>query len=355
MTHSLFGLTLARTPLGRTGQGTTLALLLASNAPDIDIIATAGGTARYLEWHRGPTHGMLGIVGLGLLVALLVRATGRWWKGDHQPASLAMLWMVSCAGIVAHILMDVPTSYGTRLLSPFAWTWFAKDWMPIVDVYLLAILAGCLLIGRRMPAFRSRSVVLALTLMLALYGLRAAAHRTAIVRAPEVFGARLPALCPEATPAGFIDRWPRGVNDPRSRHGARCLVEIVALPDFVSPFRWRLIAQLSNAYEVRVIDVLKTSAAGTALRLESVHVPNQWTPAVQKAAAGSIARIFLGFSRFPSARSVINKDGSVRVRWTDVRFDTTAEPGPRQGTGSLFAVTIDVEPDGRILRERFGS
>jgi hypothetical protein len=44
ITHTLFGATLARTPLGRAGRGTTAALLLASNAPDVDIVATAGGS-----------------------------------------------------------------------------------------------------------------------------------------------------------------------------------------------------------------------------------------------------------------------------------------------------------------------
>jgi len=62
LTHSLFGLTLARTPLGRAGRGATTALFLASNAPDIDIVVTLGGAANYLEFHRGPTHGPLGVV-----------------------------------------------------------------------------------------------------------------------------------------------------------------------------------------------------------------------------------------------------------------------------------------------------
>ena len=57
LTHTLFAATLARTPLARAGRGTTAALMLASNAPDIDIVATAGGAVKYLEWHRGPTHG----------------------------------------------------------------------------------------------------------------------------------------------------------------------------------------------------------------------------------------------------------------------------------------------------------
>src|SRR5438128_998519 len=41
LTHTLFGLTLARTPLGRSGRGVTTALVLASNAPDVDIVMTA--------------------------------------------------------------------------------------------------------------------------------------------------------------------------------------------------------------------------------------------------------------------------------------------------------------------------
>ena len=72
LTHTLFALTLARTPLGRAGRGTTAALLVASNAPDIDIVTTAGGGVSYLQWHRGPTHGLLGVAGLGVLTAGLV-------------------------------------------------------------------------------------------------------------------------------------------------------------------------------------------------------------------------------------------------------------------------------------------
>src|SRR5580704_5225111 len=69
LTHTLFAVTLARTPLGRAGRGTTAALILASNAPDIDIVAAARGGVSYLAWHRGPTHGPLGIAGLGLIAA----------------------------------------------------------------------------------------------------------------------------------------------------------------------------------------------------------------------------------------------------------------------------------------------
>src|SRR5262245_11044746 len=145
LTHTLFALTLARTPLGRAGRGTATTLVMASNAPDIDAVSTLGGANSYLRWHRGPTHGPLGIVGLGVAAALIVwmvqRATGR--DPDEEPdAPLRLLIPIAIIGALCHVLMDLPTSYGTRLLSPFDWRWFAVDWMPILDIYLLFVLGA---------------------------------------------------------------------------------------------------------------------------------------------------------------------------------------------------------------------
>src|SRR3954469_25133528 len=101
LTHTLFGATLARTPLGRAGRGTLAALLVASNAPDVDIVAAiGGGTRTYLEWHRGPARGPPGVVGPGLLSPGLVwagrTAVDRNWpvqRSDHphRDASFLML------------------------------------------------------------------------------------------------------------------------------------------------------------------------------------------------------------------------------------------------------------------------
>jgi hypothetical protein len=88
-----------------------------------------------------------------------------------------MLVAVALIGVVLHVLMDLPTSYGTRVLSPFDWHWFAVDWMPIVDIYLLMmLLAGSLGFGRPSPAVRRNKAAVVLTLMAANYGLRAYAH-----------------------------------------------------------------------------------------------------------------------------------------------------------------------------------
>ena len=360
LTHTLFGATLARTPLERAGRGTTAALLLASNAPDIDIVTTVNGALSYLHWHRGPTHGPIGIVVLAAIVAGLVWSASRLLDRERTKthATFTSLTLVSIVGVLFHVLMDLPTSYGTRLLSPFEWRWYAVDLMPIIDIYLLAALAACFWFGSRME-WRRRNVVIALSLMALNYGIRIAAHHQALETAPRMFGPALPERCTAARRQGpLLDRWP--IHQPLAGGDTerRCLLEIAALPTFISPFQWRLVAQLSNAYETRDVDLLNLSrrpAPEAPWRLVQ-RIPNHWTPAALHAASNArTARTFLGFSRFPAAQSTVQPDGGVTVRWTDVRFTAAAPHTPvdRQRAG-FFSATVVLAPDGRILEERLG-
>jgi membrane-bound metal-dependent hydrolase YbcI (DUF457 family) len=376
ITHSLFGATLARTPLGRAGRGTTAALILASNAPDIDIVATAGGTLKYLEWHRGPTHGPLGIVGLGLVTAALVYGARRLIDGGrtasavnvHNNASFVQLAGISILGVLFHILMDLPTSYGTHLFSPFDWHWYAFDWMPIVDIYLLGALVAGLLIGQGWPALRQRNAVIVLMFMLGNYGARLVAHERAIALAPRVFGPALPARCEGSPERRLIDRWPLPVIAlPES--SARCLLEIVALPDFGSLFRWRLVARLSNSYLVRDVDVLDARLRGApsptdALWRQTTTYPNHWTPQAFEAATTAPAQAFLGFSRLPAVRWVVDPQGVTTVSWRDLRFaappgvrrlSPRLEPDRERPAPNLFGATVRIDANGEVVDARLGN
>jgi hypothetical protein len=261
--------------------------------------------------------------------------------------------------------MDLPTSYGTRPLSPFDWHWFAKDWMPIVDVYLLIALAAGLLIGRRSAAAGRRWAAMALLFMTVNYGVRAAAHHQAIVRAPQLFGPLLPAWCdqgPAPATGRWIDRWPRGdaasaglgSPDGRARSPQRCLVEIAAVPGFVSPFHWRLIADLSNAYEMQNVNLLARSDPSEAGWRPAVRYPNQWTPVVAAAARTRVATVFLGFSRFPSVRSVVDDGGDATVVWNDLRFAVGGVAESTRQRSNLFTATVRLDRDGRIVEEKLG-
>ncbi len=367
ITHTLFAVTLARTPLGRAGRGTAAALVLASNAPDIDILASARGGVSYLTWHRGPTHGPLGIVGLGLLTAAIVWQGRRWIDArmgadDQRPAAtFGMLVSISMIGVLLHVLMDLPTSYGIRLLSPFDWHWFAFDWLPIVDVYLLIALIVGIVVSELTSASRRRTAAVVLMLVAANYGVRAVAHRQALAAAPRLFGPLLPQPCAAPTTGtSFIDYWPRAaVAAPQNASGRPCLVELAAVPTFGSPFRWRVIAHLSNAYELHEIDVLdqrfhRPADGGDVFWRRSVRYPNQWISSTAVAATTRSGRAFLGFSRFPAARSFVDPAGVATVRWSDMRFVAgrffPAPPRP----ADLFTVVVRIGADGAILQEQLG-
>jgi len=361
LTHSLFGVTLARTPLGRAGRGATTALVLASNAPDIDVTATLGGAAKYLEWHRGVTHGPLGLVGLAFITAGIValgrRLNPKWRHEDDAP--FGMLVAVSMIGILFHVLMDLPTSYGVRLLSPFSWRWYAVDWMPIVDVYLLIVLASGLLFGRVTADAKRRNAVIVLTFVAIIYGVRGAAHRQAVDLAPILFGQTLPPRC-DPPSESWIDSWPKPAPSMRP-DGRRCLVEIAALPSFTSPFDWRIVAQTSNAFELHDINVLDRRFQVSASEAndghfwrQAIRYPNVWTEPVRQAAATPLGRVFLGFSRFPAARTANDPTGAATVRFTDVRF---VSPGPIDQRGprsQLFTATIRFDAIGRVISQSLG-
>jgi hypothetical protein len=66
--------------------------------------------------------------------------------------------------------------------------------------------------------------------------------------------------------------------------------------------------------------------------------------------------VFLGFSRFPAARSVVDSSGVTVVRWNDMRFvgGVTPSDEPVRRSMGLFSATVRIGPDGRILQETLG-
>jgi hypothetical protein len=234
--------------------------------------------------------------------------------------------------------------------------------MPIVDIYLVAALFAGLLFGQASDASRRRNAAIVLVFMAANYGVRAVAHHQAIVLAPRVFGPLLPARCDPNLVDGLVVSWPRAADAAPAMPppgASRCLVEVAAMPTFLSPFKWRLIAHLSNAYEMHDLDILdarlrRPAEAGEASWRVTVRYPDQWNPTVRAAAAAPLAQTFLGFSRFPAARWLVDQQtGVATVRWTDMRFAA----GPidqRASRTNLFTTTVRVAPDGSILDARLG-
>ena len=220
LTHTLFGATLARTPLGardaarrRRSSGLERTRHRHRHDGGRRRSATSNGTGARRTGRSGSwSDSALSSrdrAGAGRAGACST-ATGR----RHRASVRIARRCVSIVGVLCHVLMDLPTSYGTRLLSPFDWHWYAVR--PDADHRHLS--AG----GARRCASGSGRLVggaesrcIALCFMALNYGVRTAAHRRRSSRGRALFGRYLArALCIGPAPSGppIVDRWP--IHDP---------------------------------------------------------------------------------------------------------------------------------------------
>lgn len=352
LTHSLVGYTLARAGVGRRIPGAAATLVLASNVPDIDIAAAfTGGSVAYLAAHRGATHGLATSLALGALVAAVVMG-GLWWKARRRGEPLARPWRVAAGtwilavvGVVLHIAMDVPTSYGTRALAPFVDTWYALDWLPIVDVYLWIVLAGGLVWGRVRRGAGARSAIVVLALVAVNYAIRAGLHEAALADTAQRTAEGVSSPC--AARPTFV-RHPSVIE--ASIAGPDACIQAAALPTFLSPFTWRAIRQYPGGYELSERDLL--AAEPTDRR---VWIPSDSGPLVARARATATGRVFLDFARFPAARVVQTSPGQAVVRIADVRFVGTPVGWDRDARPrGFFVMSVVLRPNGAVLDERLG-
>jgi inner membrane protein len=136
LTQGLLGASVGQALYGRALGRKALAWgALVGMSPDLDVVANPLGPVAEWIWHRGPTHALWFGPVVGPVLGWLL-----WkWKGGALRH-----WVGLCVvALLTHPLLDVFTTYGTQLLSPFSRRRFAFDAVPIVDpVYSLALAAA---------------------------------------------------------------------------------------------------------------------------------------------------------------------------------------------------------------------
>lgn len=150
LAHTLTGAALAGAGLRRLAPRATATLVIAANAPDIDILSFVGGDYFTLAFRRGWTHGILAMAVLPLVVAGVVRGwdavarrlRARGSGGTGPPPRAAPLLLVAAIGVLSHPALDWLNTYGIRLLSPLSDRWFYGDALFIVDPWLWLVLGG---------------------------------------------------------------------------------------------------------------------------------------------------------------------------------------------------------------------
>lgn len=296
LTHSLIGAAIARTGLReRCGPGTTLALVLGSNLPDLDggcTFLTDGFLLR-----RSLTHSFWGVPALSLLLAAVLAFAFR--RRDDAPRTGTLFWLVLC-GAALHVFFDLLNSYGVMLLSPFSWSRFELGWVFIVDVFMLVWLALPFAIPRVLalvrgsgPARRdrlaphhlARVVVAGVAFYVGLCGTARALSMQALVR--------------EAPGASFS----------------------YVFPEPFGPHRFRGVARSGNTWRVFLVRPF----AGT-VTLHDTIVSDEDDPRVRAARQTPRAQRLATFFKAPVWRV---KDGAPEV--FDLRFRTivlSREPVP---------------------------
>ena len=346
LTHSLFGWTIARTGLGRRVPYATATLILASNAPDIDIVSGFRSGIDYLAVHRGPTHGPLGAIGLGLITAGAMTGWARLRSGNTPPSEPGRLflerWMLATIGIVCHVLMDLPTSYGTRMFSPFVWTWYALDWMPIIDLYLWAVLIGALAVGSRIRP--QRAAFIALGFLAFDYTTRAVLHEQALTNGALFDAAGVRSVC-ESAPTFVTHSATNGIALTRSDS----CIEAAALPTFFSPLTWRIIRQHSRFYELSDRTIGAEPTQVRAMRLE-----NENSPDVLRVRQTRPGTVYFDFARFPIANVSRSSPALTTVRLFDARFIAMLSTREDAATNARLSVVVTLDESGRVVQQRFG-
>ena len=157
-------------PVTDTDKAVVWAAFLAAELPDIDIVFGSGPLDGFL-WHRGPTHALVAapvIAGIATLITRLI-----WRKAR---VGLVYLWSLA-AVLIAHLLNDWMTGWGTRLLWPFTDARLGLDWVPIVDYLYTPPLLFALYLAWRKPHLRRKAIAsILIYLTVYTFGYRGVAH-----------------------------------------------------------------------------------------------------------------------------------------------------------------------------------
>jgi len=163
VTHTMAGAAMARVGLDRRTPLAAATLMLAANAPDIDIFSLASGSYASIAFRRGWTHGPIALVVLPFVITGLILLWDRLVRRRRDPARAPVdgRWTLALAsiGVLSHPLLDWLNTYGIRLLMPFSDRWFYGDTLFIVDLWVWILLGTSLVLAAKGGASRAVRVV----------------------------------------------------------------------------------------------------------------------------------------------------------------------------------------------------
>jgi inner membrane protein len=299
LTHGLLGVAMAALPLPRRLEASGLVPLrasllvsvLAAELPDLDYLLPAEDAVLHtLSAHRSYSHSLLAVPLIALAAALLTKVLFR------QSAFSALYARALLCVPLAHLLPDLWTGWGTRLLLPFSERRLALDWTMVID----PIFTAPLLIGAIWALVNPQQLRRAMAVAVSV----AALYLMARVGLSVQLTHQVAAAYPRA----------------RSVH---------VFPTLLGVTRWRFVARFEHEYaigSVRFAARLTETGRHQALPTGPIAADLQHAPTVREA---------LSWARFPVVYSEALDASTRRVSVADLRYHLGGKPTLR------FVIDVD--------------
>lgn len=324
VTHFLTGACLGRSGFNRITAYATLTMVLAAEAPDIDLVWGLRGPVAEFQHHRGITHTFLGAPFMAILVTGAIWLWHRWRmrglgkqasdtagsqpdrKQHAPPVRWGWIWFVALIADLSHLLLDWTNNYGLRPLFPLNPHWYAGNIFFIFEPVMFAALLIALLmpailgladreIGVRRPMFRGRGwAIFALTLGVVLGCWRWAEHNRALhLLAQQNYQ-----------------------NEP--------VVKMTVSPYPGDVFQWFGVVETKDFYQTGILNTRADSFTSQAPG--NLYYKQPQTPAILAAKRSWLGRVFLDWSKYPYVAqadtfdTLQNGAHYTQVRFLDLRF-----------------------------------
>ena len=351
VTHLLTGACLGRTGPNRVTAYATLAMVLAAEAPDLDMFWGFRGPVAELQHHRGITHTFLGAPFMALFVTGIVWLWYRWRtrkslrpkdstaRQNAPPVRWGWIWFFALLADLSHLLLDWTNNYGLRPFFPFNPRWYAGNIFFIFEPVLFAALLAAVLvpailgladreIGVRRQRFRGRGwAIFALCVGVVLGCWRWAEHERALhILAQQNYQNETPLKM-------TVDPYPGDV------------------------FKWFGVVETRDFYQTAILNT--RTGSFTSQAPADVYYKQPQTPAILTAKKSWLGRVFLDWSQFPYVYEagvfgmMPNGAHYTRVHFEDLRFAYNALFLHGRRTDPLGG-TVIIAPDGRVDEMRMG-
>jgi inner membrane protein len=319
-------------------------MVLAAEAPDIDVIAYVKGSVYGFAHHRGFTHTFLGSPFMAALVVGVVfagyklrqalrrrRPSGKRQLGaaDHKmhpnPPRWGVLFGLAWLAVLVHILLDYTNNYGVHPFSPFQNRWYSWDIVFIVEPVLYVILLGGLLlpvlfglvheeIGVRSRRPRGRvGAIVALLAVLGFWGFRDHQHRRAVQALRE-----------------------------NIYHGEAPL-RVSAYPYYVNPFKWYAVVETDHFFVRTTVDSWTPQVDPQGW--SQLRYKQEPTPVTEAASKSYLGHVYLPWAQYPvlEVTAVPPPQGGYLVRFMDLRFMYPDRSGGALGAYALLDPRLNVQ------------